>query len=98
MSHTNESAPDLVRWTFSIDPARREAIESHLDDLGADVLVRDGRTLLVSWDEPEASLDGVIEAIWKLHGDPFEVTQEEFHRIALHSLSHSEDGSASEAA
>ena len=98
MSRTNEPAPDLVRWSFTIDPTRSEAIASHLDDLGADVLVRDGRAFLVTWDEPEAGLDAVIEAIWSLHGAPFEVTQEEFRRLALHTLSQAEDEPASEAA
>jgi len=98
MSRPTEASPDLIRWTFAIEPDRREGIEAHLDDLGADVLVRDGRTFLVTWDEPDASLDGVIEAIWAIHGSPFEVTQEEFHRLALHTLAHADDEPARDAA
>ena len=91
MSESHESAPDLVRWTFSIEPDRRGAIEGHLEDLGADVLVRDGGSFLATWDEPEIDLDAVIEALWALNESPFEITQEEFHRIALHTLAHAED-------
>ncbi len=98
MSPEIEATPDLIRWTFAVEPGHRAAIEAHLEDLGADVLVRDGRTFLVTWDEPDASLDGVIEAIWSLHGAPFEVTQEEFRRLALHALQHAEDGPARDAA
>ena len=71
---------DLVRWSFTVDPARRAAVEEYLSGLGLDVLVRDDSHFLVSWDEPEGDLDEVIETIWAIHGVPFEVTQEEFHR------------------
>ena len=73
------------------------AIEEHLTDLGLDVLVRDGTQFLVSWDEPEGNIDEVIEAIWSLHGDPFEVTQEEFHRQNLLHLNHDDGDDAAEA-
>ena len=98
MSLPAESSPDLVRWTFATDPERSGEIEAHLDELGADVLVRDGQTFLVTWDEPETDLDGVIEAIWAIHGSPFEVTQEEFRRLALHSLNQAEDEPSRDAA
>jgi hypothetical protein len=83
---------DLIRWTFTADPAHRAAIEGHLNDLGLDVLVRDGCHFLVSWDEPEGNLDEVIEEVWALNGAPFEITQEEFHRQALLHVHHEEDG------
>ena len=94
----NDAPPDLVRWTFTVDPAHRPAIEAHLDDLGADVWVRDGGKFQVTWEEPEDGLDEVVEAIWTIHGEPFEVTQEEFRRVGLHVLEHSEDNSARDAA
>lgn len=84
--------PDLVRWSFSIDPAHREAIEGHLSDLGADVLVREGRDVLVTWDEPDQDDESeVIEALWALNGAPFEVVSETFHRLELHTIHHVED-------
>ena len=85
------AATDLIRWTFSVNPARRAEIEHHLNDLGLDVLVRDESQFLVTWDEPEGDTDGLIEAIWAINGSPFEVTQEEFHQLGLHILHHSED-------
>lgn len=88
------STPDLIRWTFRVEPEQIEAIEGHLDDLGADVVVRDGGCFVVSWEEPEASLDPVIETLWSLNGSPFDVTQEEFHRLNLHVLQHVEDEAA----
>ena len=94
----NDASTDLIRWTFTIAPAHRLAIESHLDDLGADVWVRDDCKFQVMWEEPEESLDEVIEALWTIHGEPFEVTQEEFHRVGLHILQHSEDEPARDAA
>ena len=57
MSPETHASPDLVRWTFAVDPGRRAAIEAHLDDLGA----------------------------------AFEVTQEEFGRLALQTLHHADD-------
>ncbi len=87
----NAAAIDLIRWTFTANPDRRAEIEEHLGDLGLDVLVRDGSQFLVTWDEPEGNIDEVIEAIWTLNGEPFEITQEEFHRQNLLHLHH-DDG------
>src|SRR3954466_12872459 len=89
---------DLIRWTFTIDPVHRSAIEEHLSDLGLDVLVRDECKFLATWDEPDCDLDEVIAAIWELNGTPFEVTQEEFHRLSLHTLHQVEDEGNLEAA
>jgi len=86
----NDSSPDLIRWTFTVDPAHRQAIESHLDDLGADVWVRDVDKFQVTWEEPEEGLEEVVEALWAIHGTPFEVTHEEFRRTGLHILEHHE--------
>ena len=84
---------DLIRWTFTVPEAAAEAVAEHLTDLGADVFLGDGMTFHVTWDEPEIDLDPVVEALWTITGVPFEITQEEFHRLAHHILQHeSEDG------
>jgi len=85
------ASTDLIRWTFTVPLEAAEAVEIHLSDLGADVFVRDGSTFHVSWEEPEESLDGVVEALWSIVGVPFEITQEEFHRLELHVLQHVEE-------
>jgi hypothetical protein len=87
----NTPATDLIRWTFSVNPEHRAAIEGHLNDLGLDVLVRDEGQFVVTWEEPEGETDEVIEAIWAINGEPFEVTQEEFQRLGLHTLHHAEE-------
>jgi hypothetical protein len=99
MSHDMKSAStDLVRWSFTINPAHRVAIEGHLTDLGADVLVRDGQDFIVTWDEPEDDLSDVIEAIWGLHGEPFDVIEEGFQRLDLQTIQHVDDESDQQAA
>ena len=40
----------------------------------------------------------VVEAIWSLNGEPFEVIQEEFQRFGLHTLQYTEDEAAQDAA
>jgi hypothetical protein len=94
----NEPSTDLIRWTFTVDPARKAAIEEHLNDLGADVLAREGGQFLVTWEEPEGDLEEVVEALWNLNGTPFEVVSEEFHRLGLHLLQDAEDDPARDAA
>lgn len=92
MSHdTTSGTVDLVRWSFSIETDRAPEIQAHLNDLGADVLVRDGRDFLVTWDEPEGDIAEVIEAIWSINGAPFDVIQEVFHRLELHTFHHVDD-------
>lgn len=89
-----QSAPpiDLIRWTFTANPDYRAAIEGHLSDLGFDVFVQDESIFTVTWEEPDRDVDDVIEAIWALNGgESFEVTQEEFQRVAMHTLTHSEE-------
>jgi hypothetical protein len=99
MSHEpNVLSLDLIRWTFTSDPARRAAIEEHLTDLGLDVLVYDGCRFLVTWDEPDRDVDEVITALWDLNGAPFEVTQEDFHRTGLNCLNHVDEEGTTEAA
>jgi hypothetical protein len=89
---------DLVRWTFTSNPEHRTEIESYLLDLGADVLVREGSDFLVTWEEPEEDLVEVVEAIWSLNGEPFDVIQEEFQRLSLNTLHYCEDEADQEAA
>jgi len=88
---TADIALDLVRWTFTVDPEHADVIEAHLDSLGADVFTGDEGRFLVTWEEPEHALDEVVEAIWGLNEAPFEVIQEEFHRISLNLLQFQED-------
>jgi hypothetical protein len=95
---TRSPSIDLVRWSFTINPANRGAIDGHLADLGADVLVRDGQDFIVTWDEPEGDLSDVIEAVWALNGEPFEVIEESFHRLELHTIHQAEDESNPQAA
>jgi hypothetical protein len=92
------ASTDLVRWSFTINPANRGEIESQLLDLGADVLVREGQDFIVTWDEPEGELGDVIEAIWSLNGEPFDVIQEGFHRLELHTIQYAEDDGGQQAA
>ncbi len=94
----DDASTDLIRWTFRTDPTFATEIEDHLDGLGADVLVRDRTHFQVTWEEPTHSLDDAIEAIWSINGVPFDVTQEEFHRLGLHHLQHAEDEGARDAA
>ncbi len=95
---TKSAATDLIRWSFTIDPARRGEIEGYLVDLGADVLVRDGHDFVVTWDEPEDDLAEVVEALWALNGEPFDVVQEEFHRLELLTIQHADDESSPQVA
>lgn len=95
---SNAGTIDLIRWTFTVNPEYRAAIEEHLVDLGLDVLVRDEANFLVTWDEPEGNIDEVIEAIWALNDEPFEITQEEFHRQNLLQIHHVEDDETAAAA
>jgi hypothetical protein len=90
----NAPSIDLVRWTFTVDPAHRAEVESHLIDLGLDVLVREDRYFLVTWDEPDRPVEEVIEELWEITGEAFEVTHEEFHRTGLHTLHHEETEAA----
>jgi len=82
-SAENSLSVEMIRWTFSVDPARRDEIESYLVDQGLEVLVRGEDTLVATWDEPEGSVEEVIEGMWAVNGSPFEVTHEEFHRSNL---------------
>src|SRR4051812_46340339 len=94
----NTPPVDLIRWTFTVDPVHRAAIEEYLSDQGLDVLVRDECRFLATWDEPDGDRNEVIAALWELNGTPFEVTHEEFQRHSLHTLYQFEEEGAQEAA
>jgi hypothetical protein len=99
MSHDMKSGTtDLVRWSFTINPAHRVAIEGHLADLGADILVRDDQDFTVTWDEPEDDLSDVIEAIWGVNGEPFDVIEESFQRLDLQTIHHEDESPNQQAA
>ena len=92
------SAIDLIRWSFTINPAHRAEVEGYLNDFGLEVLVVEGSKFTVTWEEPDQEVEEVIEELWALNGEPFEVIQEEFHRLGLHTFHPAEDEPASEAA
>jgi hypothetical protein len=79
----NSLSVELIRWTFSVTPEHRVEIETHLLDLGLEVQARGEDTLIVTWDEPEGGVDELIEELWAINGEPFEVTHEEFHRVNM---------------
>lgn len=96
MSSADETLSiEMIRWTFTVDPAHRGEIESYLLDQGLEVLVRGEDTLVATWDEPEGEIDEVIEELWAINGAPFEVTHEEFHRANL-LIYHVEEAEAAE--
>ena len=96
----NANAPslDLIRLTFTGDPEKRAAIQEYLTELGLDVVVIDDCKFVVTWDEPDRELEEIIAEIWALNGVPFEVTQEDFHRLDLHTLYQAENEGSEEAA
>jgi hypothetical protein len=74
---------ELIRWTFTVSQEHRVEIETHLLDLGLEVEARGDDILVVTWDEPEGGIDELIEELWTLNAEPFEITHEEFHRVNL---------------
>ena len=84
MSEADETLSiELIRWTFTVDPTHKAEIEAYLVDQGLEVMVRGEDTLVATWDEPEGEIDEVIEKLWAINGQPFEVTHEEFHPANL---------------
>ena len=83
--NTNVPSLDMIRLTFTSDPKHRAAIEEHLTDLSLDVVVFDECKFVVTWDEPDRAVEEIVEELWALNGVPFEVTQEDFHRLDLHT-------------
>ena len=74
---------ELIRWTFTVKPEKRVEIETHLLDLGLEIQARGEDALVVTWDEPDGGVEDLIEELWAMHGEPFEITHEEFHRASL---------------
>jgi hypothetical protein len=76
---------DTLRWTFSANPEKRADLVNYLtNDLGLDVMVREDGEFVVLWDEPGVDeIEGVVEELWEINGEPFEVTHEEFRRLNL---------------
>lgn len=87
---TNPTSVDMIRWTFSVSPESREAIEAHLVDLGLDVFVVGDGQFHVTWEEPDRDMADVTSELWDLNGEPFEINQEEFHRLG-HFLIHADE-------
>ncbi|QDV37611.1 hypothetical protein [Tautonia plasticadhaerens] len=74
---------DMIRWTFTADPAKSAEIERLLVDLGLEVTPRGGGRFVATWEEPEGDVDEVVEQLWEINGSPFEVTHEAFRRLEL---------------
>lgn len=88
---------DLIRWTFRTGDEARSAIETHLLDLGLDVMITGDGQFHVSWDEPDRDMDDLATEIWDLNGEPFEIVQEEFYRFS-HLIISPAEGDESQAA
>ena len=82
-STDNPLSIELIRWTFTVNPEHRVEIESYLLDLGLDIQACGEDALVVTWDEPEGAVDELIEELWAINGEPFEITHEEFHRVNI---------------
>ncbi len=96
MSEANDlSAVDMIRWTFSTSAEGRAPIEAYLVDLGLDVVVVGESQFHVTWEEPDRDMAEVTSELWDLNGEPFEITQEEFHRLG-HFLIHPDEDEAGE--
>jgi len=95
---STENAIDLVRWTFTVNPEHKQALETHLVDLGAEVFAGADGQFVVLWDEPEGELDEVVEELWDVAGVSFDVTHETFHRGNLEVYQQEETEEADRAA
>ena len=94
---TKSASVDMIRWTFSVSPENREAIETHLVDLGLDVIVQGEGQFHVTWEEPDRETTELTSELWDLNGEPFEISQEEFHRLG-HFLIHADESEEAQAA
>lgn len=91
MSDGTDATIDMIRITFTADPAHRAEIEGYLADLGVDVHTWGDGHVTAFWEEPEGDLDEVVEHLWEINEAPFEVTQEAFRRLNLLVYHHEED-------
>ncbi len=87
---TEKPRIDMIRWTFTVNPSRRNEVETYLSDQGLDVTVRGDDQFTVLWDEPDQESEQIIEEVWEINGGAFEVTHEEFQRLDL-SIFHAEE-------
>ena len=98
MSDPNADASvDMVRWTFSVAPEHRPAIEAYLNDLGLDVVVLGDSHFHVTWEESDLDRDEVASEVWDLNAAPFDIIQEEFRRLS-HDVIHADDPDEAKAA
>lgn len=82
-SADNTLSVEMIRWTFTVGQEHRVDVETHLLDLGLEIQARGDDTLVVTWDEPEGGVDELIEELWAINGEPFEIIHEEFHRTSM---------------
>jgi hypothetical protein len=82
-SPENPLSIEMVRWTFTVSPEHRVEIETYLLDLGLEIQARGDDILVVTWDEPERGIHELIEELWTINAEPFEITHEGFHRVNL---------------
>ncbi len=94
----DSASADVIRWTFQAAPEQRAAIETYLTDLGLDVFSRADGTISATWDEPEGDIDEVVEGLWEVAGETFEITHEALRRLDLLIYHPEGDGEANEAA
>jgi hypothetical protein len=80
---SGENTVDLVRWTFTADPAKKAELETLLVEEGAEVVANAEGEFTVLWDEPEGEMDELVEELWEANGATFEVTHEVFRRVDL---------------
>lgn len=94
----NTPSVDMIRWTFSVPPESREPIEAYLTDLGLDIVVIGEGQFHVTWEEPERDMSEVVSELWDLTDEPFEITQEEFHKLGQFLIHPEETEDAQQAA
>src|SRR5208337_3005065 len=85
-SPENPLSIEMIRWTFMVSPTHRVEIETYLLDLGLEIQARGDDVLVVTWDEPEGGIGELIEELWAINAEPFEITHEGFHRVNLLSI------------
>src|SRR5579871_4754347 len=91
MSDGHDTAIDMIRITFNVNPEHRAEIETHLADLGLDVHARADGHFTAFWEEPEGAIDELVEELWEINGERFEVTKEEFSRLNILVYHHEDD-------
>ena len=91
---SQEMPTDLLRWTFSVDPEKIDEIAEYLVDLGLDVVVHEDARFSVSWEDPDLDTDPIVEHLWALNGETFDITHESFHRLSLMVYHHDDQAEA----